>query len=101
MRRNSTPRCRNRGTLFDARERTATEAEREVVNLHSNSRAPVETAAGFITGVTRRALRATARRRGGACAREHARDDYYKHREDLRAGRHQHGTTFRHGDAVW
>ena len=89
-----------------ARERTATEAEREVVNLHKTeylARRVGETAAGFITGVTHFGLfvQLADVPVEGLVHVSTLGDDYYKHREDLRAlvGSNS-GTTFRHGDAV-
>ena len=89
-----------------ARERVATEAEREVVNLHKTeylARRVGETAAGFITGVTHFGLfvQLADVPVEGLVHVSTLGDDYYKHREDLRAlvGTNT-GTTFRHGDAV-
>ncbi len=89
-----------------ARERTATEAEREVVNLHKTeylARRVGESAAGFITGVTHFGLfvQLADVPVEGLVHVSTLGDDYYKHREDLRAlvGTNT-GTTFRHGDAV-
>jgi ribonuclease R len=89
-----------------ARERIATEAEREVVNLHKTeylARRVGETAAGFITGVTHFGLfvQLADVPVEGLVHVSSLGDDYYKHREDLRAlvGTNT-GTTFRHGDAV-
>jgi len=89
-----------------ARERTATEAEREVVNLHKTeylARRVGETAAGFITGVTHFGLfvQLADVPVEGLVHVSTLGDDYYKHREDLRVlvGTNT-GTTFRHGDAV-
>jgi len=89
-----------------ARERTATEAEREVINLHKTeylARRVGETAAGFITGVTHFGLfvQLADVPVEGLVHVSSLGDDYYKHREDLRAlvGTNT-GTTFRHGDAV-
>jgi len=89
-----------------ARERTATEAEREVVNLHKTeylARRIGETAAGFITGVTHIGLFVELAEVPveGLVHVSTLGDDYYKHREDLRAlvGTNT-GTAFRQGDAV-
>ncbi len=89
-----------------ARERTATEAEREVVNLYKTeylARRVGETAGGFITGVTHFGLfvQLADVPVEGLVHVSTLGDDYYKHREDLRAlvGSNT-GTTFRHGDAV-
>ncbi|MBP1778577.1 MAG: RNAse, partial [candidate division NC10 bacterium] len=89
-----------------ARERTATEAEREVVNLHKTeylARRIGETAAGFITGVTHFGLFVELAEVPveGLVHVSTLGDDYYKHREDLRAlvGTNT-GTAFRQGDAV-
>jgi ribonuclease R len=89
-----------------ARERTATEAEREVVSLHKTeylAHRVGETAAGFITGVTHFGLFVELAEVPveGLVHVSSLGDDYYRHREDLRAlvGSNT-GTTFRLGDAV-
>jgi ribonuclease R len=77
-----------------------------VVNLHKTeylARRVGETAAGFITGVTHFGLfvQLADVPVEGLVHVSTLGDDYYKHREDLRAlvGTNT-GTTFRHGDAV-
>jgi ribonuclease R len=89
-----------------ARERTATEAEREVVSLHKTeylARRVGEAAAGFITGVTHFGLFVELADVPveGLVHVSSLGDDYYRHREDLRAlvGSNT-GTVFRLGDAV-
>ena len=105
-RRNSTPRCRRSRRTVRRANASATEAEREVVNLHKTeylARRVGETAAGFITGVTHFGLfvQLADVPVEGLVHVSTLGDDYYKHREDLRAlvGTNT-GTTFRHGDAV-
>jgi ribonuclease R len=89
-----------------ARERTATEAEREVVALRKAEYLAGrigETAAGFITGVTNFGLFVELAEVPveGLVHVSTLGDDYYRYREDLRAlvGANT-GTVFRLGDAV-
>jgi ribonuclease R len=89
-----------------ARERVAPEAEREVIALRKAEYLAGrigETAAGFITGVTHFGLFVELAEVPveGLVHVSTLDDDYYRHREDLRAlvGANT-GTTFRLGDAV-